>query len=336
MPPASFKAEKTASRDNRQMALVELYQRMLLIRLCEERLAKSHQRGLVHGACHTYVGQEAIAVGVCAHLNNGDMVFSTHRGHGHALAKGVEPQQLFAELFGRVTGCSRGRGGSMHLFAPEVGMMGTSGVVGPCVLQAAGAGYSFKLLKQKNVAVAFFGDGAVNNGAFHEGLNMASIWKLPVIFVCENNQYATEVPFAYAAGNPRVAERGAVYGLPAAEVDGNSVLAVFEAASKAVNHARDGGGPTLIECKTYRTRAHAEGMTDFGYRTRQEVEQWKTRCPIESFKSYLLKSQIADAAELAGIDEKIEAVVEEAHKFAETSPMPPKESAATHIFAKAE
>jgi len=176
MSPATIKAENKPLRENSQRGLVELYQRMLLIRLCEERLAKSHQRGLIPGACHTYVGQEAIATGVCAHLNHADMVFSTHRGHGHALAKGLAPQQLFAELFGRVTGCSRGRGGSMHLFAPEVGMMGTSGVVGPCVLQAAGAGYSFKLLGLKNVAVAFFGDGAVNNGAFHEGLNMASIW----------------------------------------------------------------------------------------------------------------------------------------------------------------
>src|SRR5438445_2459969 len=205
---------------------VELYRRMLLIRLCEERLAKSHQRGLIHGACHTYVGQEAIAVGVCAHLKIDDQVFSTHRGHGHALAKGLEPEQLFAELYGRETGCSRGRGGSMHLFAPEVGLMGTSGIVGPSLLQAVGAGYSFKLLKSKNVAVAFFGDGGVNNGAFHEGVNMAAIWRLPVLFVCENNQFATEVPFAYAAANPSVAERGVAYGLPAIAVDGNDVFAV--------------------------------------------------------------------------------------------------------------
>ena len=161
-----------------------------------------------------------------------DVVFSTHRGHGHALAKGVAPRQLIAELFGRATGCSHGRGGSMHLFAPEVGLMGTSGIVGPCILQAAGAGYSFKLLKTDRVAVAFFGDGAVNNGAFHEGLNMAGIWKLPVLFVCENNQFATEVPFAYAAGNPSVAARGAVYGMPGVEVDGNDVLAVYEAAAR--------------------------------------------------------------------------------------------------------
>src|SRR5712691_5728818 len=259
MSPATIKAENKPLRENSQRALVELYQRMLLIRFCEERLAKSHQRGLIPGACHTYVGQEAIATGVCAHLDDEDMVFSTHRGHGHALAKGVEPQQLFAELYGRVTGCSRGRGGSMHLFAPEVGLMGTSGIVGPSILQAAGAGYSFKLLKNKNVAVAFFGDGAVNNGAFHEGLNLAGIWKLPVLFVCENNQYATEVPFHYAAANPSVATRGAAYGLPAIEVDGNDVLAIHSVAGEAIRRARAGGGATLIECKTYRTRPHAEG-----------------------------------------------------------------------------
>ncbi len=157
---------------------------MRLIRLFEEHLARCHQRGLVHGASHTYVGEEAIATGVCANLRSDDVLFSTHRGHGHALAKGLPPEQLIAELFGRATGCSRGRGGSMHIFAPEIGMMGTSGIVGPCILQAVGAGYSFKLMKTDRVAVAFFGDGAVKNGAFHEGLNMASIWYLPVLFTC--------------------------------------------------------------------------------------------------------------------------------------------------------
>src|SRR6478609_901254 len=217
-----------------------LYRGMKLIRECEEQLARAHQRGLVHGACHTYVGQEAIAVGVCDHLRPDDVVFSTHRGHGHALVKGVSPFELMAELFGRETGCSRGRGGSMHLFAPEIGLMGTSGIVGPCILQAAGAGYSFKLLKLDRVAVAFFGDGAVNNGAFHEGLNMASIWRLPVLFVCENNQFATEVPFAYASGNPCVASRGASYGIPGVAVDGNDVNAVSHAAAQAVQRARAG------------------------------------------------------------------------------------------------
>src|SRR5215510_1531913 len=210
-----------------KQTLLDLFHDMQVIRQCEEQLARSHQRGLVHGACHTYVGEEAIAVGVCAHLGQRDVVFSTHRGHGHALAKGVTPRQLMAELFGRATGCSQGRGGSMHLFAPEVGLMGTSGIVGPCILQAAGAGYSFKLLKNDNVGVAFFGDGAVNNGAFHEGLNLASIWKLPVLFVCENNQFATEVAFEYAAGNPNVASRGAVYGMPGIAANGNDVQEIY-------------------------------------------------------------------------------------------------------------
>jgi len=185
---------------------------MLVIRLTEEELARSHTRGLVHGACHTYVGQEAVAVGVCGHLGPRDTVFSTHRGHGHALAKGMPPADLCAELFGRAAGCSRGRGGSMHLFAPEIGMMGTSGIVGPCILQACGAGYAAKLQKTGAVAVAFFGDGAVNNAAFHEGLNMAAIWKLPVLFVCENNGFATEVHFSYSSGIPQVGRRAASYG----------------------------------------------------------------------------------------------------------------------------
>jgi len=313
---------------------VKLYRQMLLIRYCEERLAKSHQRGLIHGACHTYVGQEAIATGVCAELNKGDMVFSTHRGHGHALAKGLEARELFAELYGRSTGCSRGRGGSMHIFAPEIGMMGTSGIVGPCILQAAGAGYSFKLLKNQQVGVAFFGDGAVNNGAFHEGLNMASIWKLPVVFVCENNQYATEVAFSYSAGNPRVHERGAAYNLPSVEVNGNDVLAVRQAAKEAVKRARSGGGATLIECKTYRTRPHSEGMGDFGYRTREEVDRWKNQCPITSFRSHLLQNKLASAEELDAIEKEMAAHIEEAHLFAEKSPTPAPETATTHIFAE--
>jgi 2-oxoisovalerate dehydrogenase E1 component len=314
--------------------LLALYRQMQTIRRCEEHLARAHQRGLVHGACHTYVGEEAIAVGVCAHLRSEDVVFSTHRGHGHALAKGVEPQALAAELFGRSTGCSHGRGGSMHLFAPEIGLMGTSGIVAPCILQAAGAGYSFKLLESDRVAVAFFGDGAVNNGAFHEGLNMASIWKLPVLFVCENNEFATEVPFQYASGNPSVAARAEGYGLPGIEVDGNDVLAVWEAARDAVGRARRGGGPTLIECKTYRTRPHAEGMGDYTYRSREDVELWKTRCPIHRLRQRLLEDTAADEAELAAIDEEVEARIADALAFAESSPWPDPATAADHVYAE--
>jgi len=314
---------------------ISLFQQMMVIRLCEEQLARSHQRGLIHGACHTYVGQEAIAVGVCTHLRGEDVVFSTHRGHGHALAKGVTPRELFAELFGRQTGCSRGRGGSMHLFAPEVGLMGTSGIVGPCILQAAGAGYSFSLLKNDRVAVAFFGDGAVNNGAFHEGLNLAAIWKLPVLFVCENNQFATEVPFAYSSGNPSVWERASCYGLPGVEVDGNDVEAVSKAAEAAVERARSGGGATLLECKTYRTRPHAEGMGDFTYRTREEVAEWKTRCPIDRWKRALLERGLVTESELSAIEAKVKDLVEDAQRFAEQSPWPDGSSAPARIYAEA-
>jgi len=316
-------------------SLLRLYRTMQVIRQCEEQLVKSHQRGLIHGACHTYIGEEAIAAGVCAHLRPEDVVFSTHRGHGHALAKGMPPRQLIAELYGRESGCSHGRGGSMHLFAPEIGMMGTSGIVGPCILQAAGAGYSFKLLKSDRVAVAFFGDGAVNNGAFHEGLNLAGIWKLPVLFVCENNQFATEVPFRYAAGNPSVASRAASYGLPGHEVDGNDVEATYKIAGEAVQRARAGGGATLIECKTYRTRPHAEGMGDFGYRTREEVEEWKTRCPIRRLRQKLLQTTSGNGqaqADLDRIDAEVAQLIIEAQQFAESSRWPDPKTATAHVY----
>jgi 2-oxoisovalerate dehydrogenase E1 component len=310
--------------------ILALYQMMVLIRETEEELARCHQRGLIHGACHTYVGQEAIAAGVCLHLTDRDPVFSTHRGHGHALAKGMPPRELMAELFGRATGCSRGRGGSMHLFSPEIGMMGTSGIVGPCMLQACGGGYSSKLLKSGLVAVAFFGDGAVNNGAFHEALNMASIWKLPVLFVCENNQYATEVPFSYSCGSPSVAEKAAGYGIPGWNVDGNDVLEVSSIAGDAISKARTGHGPALLECRTYRTRPHAEGMGDFTYRTREEVEAWKQKCPIQHLRARYSTELSTSFAE---VDSHVRILVQEARTFAESSSPPDSETAATHVYS---
>lgn len=322
-------------RSTSSSVALSLYRTMQIIRQTEEELARCHQRGLIHGACHTYVGEEAIATGVAAHLRPEDVVFSTHRGHGHALAKGMPPRELMAELFGRQTGCSRGRGGSMHLFSPEIGMMGTSGIVGPCILQACGGGYSFKILKTDNVAVAFFGDGATNNGAFHEGLNMASIWKLPVLFICENNQFATEVPFAYAAGNPEVGSRAAAYGIPGYSLDGNDVLEIHRVAGEAVKRARSGGGPTLIECKTYRTRAHAEGMGDFTYRTREDVEEWKKKCPIGRLKKTALESgKVADVEQFDAVEREIADLVKQAREFAEASPWPAAESATNHIYSE--
>ncbi len=330
MTDQQFAQEMAALPEPEQ--LLDLYRQLLTIRYTEEQLARSHQMGLIHGACHTYVGEEAIATGVCAHLRPEDAVFSTHRGHGHALAKGVSPREVVAELFGRATGCSEGRGGSMHLFKPEVGMMGTSGIVGPCILQATGAGYSFKLLRSENVGVAFFGDGAVNNGAFHEGLNLASIWKLPVLFICENNLYATEVPFAYSAGNPHVGNRGPAYGIESVTVDGNDVLAVFEAAGAAVQRARSGEGPTLIECRTYRTRAHSEGMRDAGYRTQEEVDAWKARDPITNYRKWLLDNEEAGPETLTTIEAEVKDVVAEAAEFARNSPWPEPETVSEYIF----
>ncbi|MEZ6061375.1 MAG: dehydrogenase E1 component subunit alpha/beta [Planctomycetaceae bacterium] len=312
--------------------LLSLYRTMLTIRHTEEQLARCHQRGLVLGACHTYVGEEAIAAGVCAHLKPTDAVFSTHRGHGHALAKGVAPEALIAELFGRRTGVSHGRGGSMHLFAPEIGMMGTSGIVGPSILQACGGGYSAKIRGTDQVSVAFFGDGAVNNGAFHEGCNMASIWKLPVLLICENNQFATEVPFAYSSGIPDVGRRAANYGLPGFEVDGNDVVAVYETAREAVERARSGGGATLIECKTYRTRAHAEGMGDYTYRTREDVAEWRQRCPIQRLANRLLESGAATEEELSAIDAEVSALVLEGSNAAEAAAWPDAVTATRHVY----
>jgi 2-oxoisovalerate dehydrogenase E1 component len=325
-----IETELLAEPDTRQ--LLSLYREMVQIRRTEEQLARLYQQGLIPGACHTYIGQEAVAAGVCAHLRRDDVVFSTHRGHGHALAKGVPPRELIAELLGKATGCSRGRGGSMHLFSPEVGLMGTTGIVGPNILQATGAGYSFRLLASDRVSVGFFGDGAVNNGAFHEGVNLAAIWDLPVLFVCENNLYATEVAFDYATRNTDVAERARAYGIPGVAVDGNDVMAVFEAAGEAIKLARAGHGPTLIECRTYRTRPHAEGMRDAGYRTPNEIEAWRERDPIAMLRSGLLERGLATEDELAGIDEAVAALVAEAVAFARESPFPDPGTATNFIF----
>lgn len=314
--------------------LLALYRMMALIRRTEEQLARSHQMGLVPGPCHTYVGEEAIATGVCANLRDDDVVFSTHRGHGHALAKGVSPRAVAAELFGKATGCSQGRGGSMHLFAPEIGLMGTSGIVGPSILQGAGAGYSFKLLGSDQVSVAFFGDGAVSNGAFHEGLNLAAIWDLPVLFVCEDNMYATEVAFSDATRVQDVAQRASVsYDMAAVCVDGNDVLAVHQAAEAAVARARAGGGPSLIECKTYRTRPHAEGMRDGGYRTDKEMAAWKQRDPIASYSAWLTENGHASDADLEAIEAEVKATVDEAIEFARSSPFPDPATASDFIFS---
>jgi 2-oxoisovalerate dehydrogenase E1 component len=317
-----------------QETLLALYRNMLMIRRCEEQLVKLYAAGKVYGGVHTYIGEEAVATGVCAHLRTDDTVFSTHRGHGHALSKGVTPRELIAEILGRATGCSGGRGGSMHLFKPEVGFMGSSGIVGPAISLAAGGAYTAKLLKLDRVSVAFFGDGGANNGAFHESINMASAWDLPAIFVCENNLYATEVPFAKVTKVQDVAVRAQAYGLPGVVVDGNDVLAVYQAAGEAVRRARAGQGPTLLECKTYRTRAHSEGMRDAGYRTREEVAAWKARDPLKLFETTVVEAGAVTLIELQQLDVEVKAMVDDAAAFAVNSPLPEPASVAAHVYSQ--
>jgi len=312
---------------------MDLLRTMLLIRGCEEQLIRSYAAGEIPGGMHTYIGEEAVATGVCAHLRVEDAVFSTHRGHGHALAKGMKPERMIAEVMGKATGCCGGRGGSMHLFDPQVGFYGTSGIVGPSILLASGAGYAARLAGKDRVGVSFFGDGASNNGAFHEGINMATAWSLPVVFVCENNLYATEVPFSTISKSNYIANRAAGYGLPGVVVDGNDVLAVYQAAGEAVQRARSGGGPTLLECRTYRFRAHSEGMRETGYRTREEIDEWKQRDPIVLFKEKMLASGIAQT-DIDEISSQVQKIAEDAATIARKSPMPDPSTVTEHVFSQ--
>ncbi len=311
---------------------LEAWRRMLLLRRFELKAQELYRRGDMPGFIHLYVGEEAVGVGVCLHLHRDDYVTSTHRGHGHALAKGISPREVMAELFGKATGCSRGRGGSMHLYAPDVGFLGTNGLVASGIPIAAGAGLAAKLRGSGQVAVAFFGDGASNHGAFHEGLNLAAVWNLPVVFVCENNLYATETPLRSATRNQDISSRAAAYAIPGFPVDGNDVEAVSAAAGDAIARARSGGGPTLLECRTYRFLGHHEGDPGTGYRSREEVESWKQRCPIAAERVRLLERGEATEAALERIEQEVEAAIADAVEFALTSPLPDPAEAFRHIF----
>jgi 2-oxoisovalerate dehydrogenase E1 component len=313
---------------------LRLYEQMVLLRQFELAAQKNYKERRMPGFIHLYVGEEAVGVGVCANLRKEDWITSTHRGHGHALAKGLPARNLMAELYGRVGGCCGGRGGSMHLFDPSIGLFGTNGIVGGGLPAAVGAAISAKVHGQSNVVVAFFGDGAVNHGAFHESVNFATGQQAPVIFVCENNLYATATPFSVATRQTSVARRAAAYGLPGIEVDGNDVLAVREVARQAVEQARQGGGPILIEAKTYRTVGHHEGDPVAGvYRTQQEVDEWTARCPIRLFRSWLLAEGLASDQELAEVESRVKHQVEESVTFAESSPMPDAATANDHVLA---
>jgi 2-oxoisovalerate dehydrogenase E1 component len=309
-----------------------LYRKMLQLREFELKVQELYRSGALPGFVHLYIGEEAVAAGVCAHLRKEDMVYSTHRGHGHALAKGVPGREVMAELYGKATGCSGGRGGSMHMYGPEYGLMGTNGVVGAGIPMAAGSALSAQLRASGQVTVCFFGDGAVNSGSFHEGMNFAAVWNLPVVYVCENNLFATEMAFQRATKNLSVASRAAAYCIPGVEVDGNDVLAVYEVAQRAVQQARSEGGPTLIECKTYRIVGHHEGDPGTDYRTKEDVERWKARCPLRLLRERLLSAGATDQAAFDRIHRETEEWLEDAVQFARNSPAPPAASVFDHVW----
>ncbi|MGA3106601.1 MAG: thiamine pyrophosphate-dependent enzyme [Terriglobales bacterium] len=314
-----------------QQLLLDYYKKMLELRLFELKVQELYRNGRLPGFVHLYVGEEAVAVGVCANLEAPDLVFSTHRGHGHALAKGVPSSIVLAELWGKSTGSSGGRGGSMHMYAPEYGFMGTNGIVGAPIPLATGAALSAKVRKNGQVVVCFFGDGAVNSGSFHEAVNLGSVWDLPVVYVCENNLYATEMAFLRATKNTSVASRASAYGMLGVAVDGQDVVAVHDAAQTAIKRARQGGGPTLIECKTYRYVGHHEGDPGTDYRTREEVQQWKQKDPVKLARKRLLEAGVEES-KLQAADQEIEQLIDQAVEFAENSPEPSANSVHDHVF----
>ncbi len=312
--------------------LLNAYRVMFEIRQFELKAQEIYRSGVLPGFIHLYIGEEAVATGVCATLQSTDLIFSTHRGHGHALAKGVPARAVFAELWGKATGCSSGRGGSMHLFSPSHGLMGTNGIVGGTLPLATGAALAAKLRGAGQIVVSFFGDGAVNTGSFHESMTLGAVWDLPILYVCENNMYATEMAFARATKNTSVRSRAASYGMPGVEVDGNDVEAIRAAAEAAAGRARSGHGPTLIECKTYRVVGHHEGDPGTGYRTKDEVLAWRERCPIRVTRRRLLETGIATESQLAGIEEEVNRKIEDAVEFARTSPEPDAYSLLDNVF----
>jgi 2-oxoisovalerate dehydrogenase E1 component len=330
--PAS---NSTSVRELDRAELVRLYREMVLIRRSELMTQAMYRNRELPGFAHLYIGEEATAVGVMAHLRLDDWITSTHRGHGHALAKGVPPKLLLAELAAKATGCNGGRGGTMHLYMPSVGLFGTNGLVGGGIPAAVGLAISAKTRGTDQIAVAFFGDGATSHGAFHESLNFAGIQNSPIVFVCENNLYATATPLHMATRNTNIASKAAAYGLPGVQVDGNDVVAVWKAAKEAVARARAGGGPTLIEALTYRHVGHQEGDPVVGWaRTQEEWDEWFKRDPIPNYRRYLIESGNAAEADLKAIENEVEGVIQEAADFARKSPAPDPATAMLHAWAE--
>lgn len=306
---------------------------MRRIRTFEDGVYQYFQAGRIPGTVHQYQGQEAVAAGVCTHLLRTDYITSTHRPHGHAIAKGIPLREMAAELFGSPLGCCRGHGGSMHMGSPEYGMPPASAIVAGGVPIAAGMGLSCRMVKPGTVVACFFGDGAFNNGAFHEGANLCAIWDLPVLLVCENNLYGASTHVTLVNKIPRLAERASSYGMPAETVDGNDVFAVCEAAGRALARARAGGGPSFLECVTYRRCGHSRRDRN-KYRDEQEQAFWMARDPLDLARARLLQDKVVTQAELNAIDQAAAAEVQSALDYGEQAPQPEGPDALCHVFAE--
>jgi pyruvate dehydrogenase E1 component alpha subunit len=314
---------------------LRMYRQMLRIRRFEERVNQLFLEGRMPGTLHLYTGQEACAVGVCEALRPDDWIASTHRPHGHAIAKGVSLDAAMAELFAKTTGCAGGYGGSMHMGDPAVGSLTAIAIVGGNIPIASGMALAFKMRRSGQVAVCFMGDGATNEGAFHEGVNMAAIWDLPVVFVCENNRYGASTPVQQVTKLAKLSDRAAGYGIPGLTVDGMDVLAVHAALTPCVERARTGGGPTFVECETYRFTGHSRSDTR-GYRSREEEEEWKQRDAIPRLGAQMVAEGIATEGDLEAISDQVNEELEHAIGFAEESPSPAPEDCLRHVFAEAD
>jgi TPP-dependent pyruvate/acetoin dehydrogenase alpha subunit len=317
-----------------KQTLLQMYRNMLRIRYFEERLAEESAQGNIPGLLHLYVGEEAVAVGACTPLKKEDYITSTHRGHGHCIAKGGDLGRMMAELFAKETGYCKGRGGSMHIAAPEIGIVGCSAIAGAGIPIAAGVGLSIKMRGTDQVCVSFFGDGASNTGAFHEGMNLAAVWKLPVIYVLENNMYAISVAASKSIKLKNISDRAAAYGIDNVIADGMDVISVYQAVSEAAAKARRGEGPIMVECKTYRFRGHHEGDPKKGeiYRTKEEMEDWEKKDPIRRLADRIINDRKASKAELDSISQETIKEVADAVAFAKGSPSPRPEDAASYLF----
>ena len=325
-------ASQESRADPGAAALVGMYRTMVRIRLFEEEVDRLMLAGTIHGTTHLYIGMEAVAVGVCAALEPGDFIASNHRGHGHCIAKGADLRRMMAELLGRETGYCKGKGGSMHIADVERGNLGATGIVGSGIPVATGAALALAMRRDRQVVACFFGDGAANNGAFHESLNLAAIWSLPVVYVCENNQYAMSGSAREMFAIPRIAERGAAYGMPGVTVDGNDALAVRSAAAAAADRARRAGGPTLLACETYRWRGHSRSDAN-RYRSKEEIAAWQARCPIARLRRVLEADDILDARGAALVEQEVRAEVADAVDFALASPAPSARGLEADLYA---